>query len=121
MENKKANKLIDKIIKDIESTGINTDALIDSLKELRAFALEQKVPLVVKVLRLTYEHIEENESFMIPIPDDEPIEEEDEETTANTSVDPKESLTYLLALMKDLDNKMNIADLKEYRDALNDF
>ena len=121
MENKKANQLIDKIVGDIETTGINTDTLINDLQELRGFALEQQVPLVVKVLRLTYEHIEENDSFMIPIPDDEPINEEGKKETEGPTVNQAESLAYLISLMKDLDNKLNIADLKEYRDALNDF
>lgn len=120
MENKKAIKLIDKILKDIDKTGINTDKLIEDLKELRTYALEQQVPLVVKVLRLTYEHIQETESFMIPILDDEPIDE-DGEVVANDEVAPAESLKYVIALMKNLNNKGNIADLKEYRDLLNSY
>ncbi len=119
MENKKAIKLVDKILTDLDKTGINTDTLITDLKELREYALEAQVPLVVKVLRFTYEHIEENDSFLIPIPDDEPIDEETEETTVDTTVkDPIESLKYLVSLTKSLNNKTNISDLREYRDAL---
>ena len=66
MENKKAIKLIDKILVDLDNTGINTDTLIEDLKELRSYALEEQIPLVVKVLRYTYEHIEKNDSFLIP-------------------------------------------------------
>ncbi len=119
MENKKAIKLIDKIVADLDKTGINKDSLIVDLKELREFALEEQIPLIVKVLRFTYEHIEENESFLIPIPDDEPIEEE-EGVSADTSEvkDPVESLKYLISLTKSHKNKTNIADLREYRDAL---
>ncbi|WP_298539736.1 hypothetical protein [uncultured Aquimarina sp.] len=123
MENKKALKLIDKILTDLEKSGINTDTLIEDLKSLRSYALEQQVPLVVKVLRLTYEHIEENDSFLIPIPDDEPIEEQEEGNEApvvnNEDVNPVESLMYLVSLFKDLKNKMNVMDLADYRDALN--
>ncbi|SFD30793.1 hypothetical protein [Algibacter pectinivorans] len=120
MENKKAIKLIDKILKNLDKTGINTDTLIDDIKELRTYALEEQIPLVVKVLRLTYEHIEATESFMIPMPDDEPIEE-GAEVVANDELAPVESLKYVIALMKNLNNKGNIADLKEYRDLLNSY
>lgn len=117
MENKKAIKLIDKILENLDKTGINTEALIEDIKALRVYALEAQIPLVVKVLRLTYEHIEANESFLIPILDDEPVDEEGAIVEADT--DPVESLKYLISLMKNLNNKMNIADLKEYRDLLN--
>ncbi|MDH7446513.1 hypothetical protein [Aquimarina sp. 2201CG14-23] len=119
MENKKALKLIDKILTDLEKSGINTDVLIEDLKSLRSFALEQQVPLVVKVLRLTYEHIEENDSFLIPIPDDEPIEENEAPVEKSEDQNPVESLKYLISLLKDLKNKMNVMDLADYRDALN--
>jgi len=123
LENKKALKLIDKILSDIDASGIDKNVLIEDLKVLRSFALEQKVPLVVKVLRLTYEHIEKNDSFLIPIPDDDPIEEIETETEIpvknNEEVDPIESLKYLISLLKDLNNKMNLMDLSDYRDALN--
>lgn len=120
LENKKALKLIDKILEDLGNTGINQDTLIEDLKTLRTYALEEQIPLVVKVLRFTYEHIEENNSFLIPIPDDEPIDEETEEVSSedNTVKDPVESLQYLVSLTKSLNNRMNISDLKEYRDAL---
>ncbi len=115
MENKAAIKLIDKILVNLDKTGINTDTLIDDIKQLRSYALEEQIPLVVKVLRLTYEHIEENNSFLIPIlADAEDIEEEIDN-------EPVESLKYLLSLLKNLKNKINIADLKEYRDLLTNF
>ena len=119
MENKKALKLIDKILTDLDTSGINQDVLIEDLKVLRSFALEQEVPLVVKVLRLTYEHIQKNDSFLIPIPDDEPIEESETPIEKNEEVNPIESLMYLISLLKDIKNKMNIMDLSDYRDALN--
>lgn len=120
LENKKAIKLIDKILEDLDKTGINTDTLIEDIKELRTYALEEQVPLVVKVLRFTYEHIEKNNSFLIPIPDDEPIEDEDS-TEEKEAINPIESLKYLISLTKSLKNRMNISDLKEYRDALMEY
>lgn len=117
MENKAALKLIDKILNDLDKTGINTDKLISDIKELRSYALEEQIPLVVKVLRLTYEHIEENGMFLIPML----VEEEDDEVESDVENEPVESLKYLITLIKNLNNKINISDLKEYRDLLNQY
>lgn len=117
MENKKALKLIDKIVGDLERNGIIVNTLTDDLRELRPYAVDGKIPLAAKAIRLTYEHIELFETFAIPIPDDEPIEE-DGEVISNTSVDPVESLTYMMSLLKDTKNKVNSADLREYVDAM---
>ncbi len=117
MENKKAIKLIDKILINLDETGINTELLVSDIKELRTYALEEQVPLVVKVLRLTYEHIEEHNSFLIPILDDEPVNEDDS-IEDKGDVSPVESLKYLLSLIKNLKNNINISDLKEYKDLL---
>lgn len=114
MENKAALKLIDKILDNLDKSGINTDTLIDDIKQLRAYALEEQIPLVVKVLRLAYEHIEANDSFLIPMLADE----EGEEITVEN--EPVESLKYLIALTRNLNNKINIADLKEYRNLLSE-
>ena len=116
MENKAAIKLIDKILANLDKTGINTDKLIDDIKQLRTYALEAEIPLVVKVLRLTYEHIEENSSFLIPI-----LVDEDADAEVEVENEPVESLKYLLSLIKNLNNKINISDLKEYRELLNNF
>ncbi len=125
MESKKAQKLITKILSELDHAGIIINTVTDDLKELRPYALEEQNPLLVKVIRLTYEHIEANQTFAIAIPDDEPIEvEEGEEVMAadlDENHDPKESLAYLVSLFKDLNNKMNILDLKAYRDALNEY
>ena len=125
MESKKAQKIIDKILSELDHAGIIMNTLIEDLKELRVFAKEEQNPLLVKVLRLTYEHIEQNENFEIPIPDDDPIEEEEgeegKETVLKAEHKPVESVHYLISLFKDPANKNNIIDLKAYRDALNEF
>lgn len=120
MESKKALKLIDKILGDLDHAGIVTNTLIEDLKTLRPYAIEEEIPLVVKVIRYTYEHIEANDTFLVPIPDDEPIEVEEGKTveTIQSDFDSKDSLAYLISLMKDTKNKMNISDLRDYRDAL---
>lgn len=119
MENKKAITLIDKILKNLNKTGINSDTLIDDIKELRSYTIELEIPLVVKVLRYTYEHIEANDSFLIPIPEDSPIDNESEITeTEETQLDPVESLSYLILLIRNLGNSANILDLQYYKKAL---
>lgn len=124
MENSKAIKLIDKILVDLDNTGINTDTLIDDIKALRTFAIEEEVPLVVKVLRYTYEHIEEHDSFLIPMleEDDELLTEDGEVIAADNDeaavVDPVESLKYVISLTRNLKNKTNISDLREYKELL---
>ncbi|MDG1714164.1 hypothetical protein [Lacinutrix sp.] len=116
MKNTKAITLTNKILNDLDTTGINNETLIDDIKKLRTYAIEEEIPLLVKVLRYTCEHIEENNSFLIPMLNDEPIEESEEIGIEDTNqVSPLESLKYLIALSKNLENKGNIADLKEYK------
>ncbi len=103
--------------------GIITNTIVADLKELRPYAVEENNPLLAKVIRLTYEHIENNQTFDIPIPDDEPIEEpvegfEGEPEEENTPVDPQESLDYLLSLMAEAKNKINALELREYSNSL---
>ena len=116
MKNTKAITLTNKILNDLDTTGINNKTLIDDIKKLRTYAIEEEIPLLVKVLRYTCEHIEENNSFLIPMLNDEPIEESEEIGIEDTNqVSPLESLKYLIALSKNLENKGNISDLKEYK------
>lgn len=122
MVNPAGLKLIDKVLKDLDRNGIVINTLIADLQNLRPFALEEQDPSLTKVIRLTYEHIEANEGFNIPIPEDEEIEEGVElvkiELTEATKV---ESLSYLVSLMKDAMKAANRTDLLEYRDALMEY
>lgn len=117
MENPNAQKLINKIQKDLFKNGFIAETLVTDLKKLREYALEEQNPVLVKALRLTYEHIEANDAFLIPIPDDDPFES-DEEQIENIVELAKEnnldSLDYFISLLLDLENKTNIADLREY-------
>lgn len=123
MKNPKALALVDKIINHLNENGIENDSFISDIKKLREFAIEEEQPLVVKVLRLTYEHIEEHDSFLIPMLEDDSFEEvdgEDDEIVA-TEVNPVESLKYVISLTKNLTNKSNISDLKDYKQLLLDY
>ncbi len=132
MESIEGNKLIVKLQKNLAKNGIDKKALVKGLKELRPFALEEEDPTLTKVIRLTYEHLEENDTFNIPIPSDEEVmddlgDDENEETAElivnkiETDEDRVESLDYLLSLMLDRNNPINRQDMFEYRDALKNF
>lgn len=123
MENIEANKLIVKLQRDLAKSGIVKDNLVKGLKELRPFALAENDPTLTKVIRLTYEHIEQNGTFNIPIPADEAIEEGDEieEMDMDDFDNKRDSLDYLLSLMLDRKNTANQQDLAEYRDMLKDY
>lgn len=120
MENIKAQKLLNKIQRDLMRNGIIINTLIEDLKELRTYVVEENIPLLAKILRLTYEHIEENEAFEIPIPEDEPLDDDDEDITTE-EVTGQESLEYMFSLMADYSNKLNEDELREYVKALKEY
>jgi len=119
VENPNAQKLINKIQLDLFKKGFDAETLIGDLKKLRELALDEQNPVLVKAIRLTYEHIEENNAFLIAIPDDEPLEdsEENESEIVRPEETDIESLEYLISLFSDLKNKNNISDLREYNKA----
>ncbi len=118
MENNNAQKLIEKIQKEILKNNFVPTEIVETLKKIREYALQEQNPTVTKSLRLAYEHIEENSGFCIAIPDDEPIDE-DKETTSKTNAASHslESFDYFLSLIYDLSKKNNLLDLKEYNTA----
>ncbi|MEK6492567.1 hypothetical protein [Myroides odoratimimus] len=121
MENANALKLIKKIQSDLISDGLVVENIVADLQKLREFALLEEKPVLVKSIRLAYEHIQNNKAFLIAIPSDEPIEEEGEEGTTAVEKEAKndlESLQYLLSLYKDINNKHNLEDLKDYNNRL---
>ena len=119
MENPSAQKLINKIQLDLFKKGFEAETLIADLKKLREYSLEEQNPVLTKALRLTYEHLEANGAFLIPIPDDEPVDEETELVTDSetSSENNMESLEYLISLFSDLTKKNNLLDLREYNKA----
>ena len=133
MESIEGNKVIVKLQKGLIKNGLDLDALVKGLKELRPYALEEKDPTLTKVTRLTYEHIEANKTFSIPLPPEEAIAPELEEgeeapeevemilSTIESDEDRVESLDYLLSLMLDRTNEDNMQDMFAYRDALKNF
>ncbi|MFO7719715.1 MAG: hypothetical protein R6W85_04655 [Gillisia sp.] len=121
MNNPKAQKLLDKIQRDLMRNGIVVNTIVNDLKELRPYAVEEEDPLLAKVIRLTYEHIENHQTFAIAIPEDEPVDDLEDENEDETSVTPEESLDYLLSLMNDTSIKNNEMDLREYSRDLQEY
>ena len=122
MENKEAIKIIETLHKEVESFGIKIkkDLIIEELKKVREIALKEEAPRMVKAARLIFEHIEAYNAFNIAMLSDEPIEGFDDSNLGTESdieeneEAQKESLLYLLSIMKDPSNRMNASDLKEY-------
>ena len=119
LQNSKAIKLINKLISDVEHNGIIINTVVEDLKALRSFTLSEQIPLLAKATRLSAEHIEANETFAIPIPQDDPVDEDDIVEALDS--DPKESLHYFFCLIKDIDKKANEEELREYVKALNEY
>lgn len=120
LKNPKAIKLLNKLIDDVENNGIITNTVVDDLKSLREHAVEEKRPLLAKVIRLAYEHIEAYKTFAVGIPEEEPIEGYEESVEAEES-EPQESLLYLFNLLAEPDNKTNRLDLRSYVEELQEY
>lgn len=122
MENKYAIKLIEKIQKNLLQDKFDVEEIIENLKKIREYSLEEKIPTVTKSLRLAYEHLAANNAFLISIPED--LDEETEENTTNTKFSESndlESFEYYLSLLTDLNKKNNILDIKAYNEAFLSF
>lgn len=108
------NKQLEQIIAKVEKEGILAAGLIDDLKSLREIALKEEDPLVVKVLRLTYEFLQENKAFDVQ----GQFDEDDEGNEYPIEIEDQENLVYLLNLLTNADHKINREEIKDYRTAL---
>jgi ribosome-binding ATPase YchF (GTP1/OBG family) len=120
LESKKALKLIKAIIEDLNTSGIQVEKQVENIKKLRALAVEEEQPVVAKSLRLVYEHLEEFETFVAPIPQEE-VFDEDGELIEQEKVTGSDSLVYLMNLIKQCENKLNLSEIREYNSYLEDF
>ena len=112
MKDTRYYKLIDKIKAEIAKNGVTT-AIVDDLKAMREMVVEENQPLLAKVIRLTFQHIEQNNTFNVAIPEDEPIEGHEDEMVI-APINPVESLDYLLSNMTAISKKSNEADIREF-------
>lgn len=102
MKDSKANQLLDELAKSSEQ-NFDVSAIASKLTDIRAYALKEEDPLVTKLLRLTKEYIEQNETFDLVF--EGPEEDENK-------------FSYFLNLLKGSDNKYNREELAEVRDIL---
>ncbi len=119
LQNSKAVKLLNKLIDDVATNGIITNTVVEDLKTLRPHTISEELPLLAKATRLAAEHIEAHENFDIPIPQDEPVDEDD--VVEKLEFEPKDSLHYFFCLIRDVDKKANEEELREYVKALNEY
>lgn len=117
MENKYAQKLIEKIQKEVLQDKFDLESIVADLKKIREYSLEEQNPVVTKALRLAYEHLESNNAFLIGIPDDEPLESEEKQAQNVSEENDIESFEYFMSLLYDLSIKNNLLDLREYNKA----
>ncbi len=113
--NKDTVQLIDKIKALVEKKGIVKEDVVKMLVELRPHFIEQKEPLVTRVVRLTSEYIDEFGYFNLNL-----LGEEDEEGNLEEEIDMeaddsfnevKENFLYLLDLFAHPENQTNKEEL----------
>ena len=99
MKSSKANELIAKIIKEIETNSVNVEHLIPLFTELREMAKQEQDPLITRSIRLVNEHLEANGGW--------------EFQTLEDSEEVEENLTYLVSLYAKSENKYNRDEIRD--------
>ncbi|MCB9246539.1 MAG: hypothetical protein H6606_08925 [Flavobacteriales bacterium] len=105
MKTEKANKMINELLEFVRDEDHDLDELVEKLKELREIAKKEEDPAIVKILRLCYEYIENNEDFDIGYMEEEGIED-------------MTDIEYLLELLLHSDREANRKEIREIRDLL---
>ena len=113
MISSKANKTIQDLIDQIAKNGLEVEKLIEQLKELREMASLEKDPLLKRAIRLTYEHLEENDDFELSC-----IASEEDEEVMDEDATPEENLSYMLQLWIQSENKYNRDEIRTFADQL---
>lgn len=99
MKSSKANELIAKIIKEIETNSVNVENLVPLFTELREMAKQEQDPLITRSIRLVNEHLEANGGW--------------EFQTLEDSEEVEENLTYLVSLYAKSENKYNRDEIRD--------
>lgn len=117
--NKKTIELIEEIKTLVDKKGIVKDSIVEKLRELRPHFIEQKEPLLTRVVRLTAEYIEDQSVFDLNL-----LAEEDEDGNIDEAIDmdgedsfseSKENFLYLLDLIAHPDNQLNREELQRVK------
>jgi hypothetical protein len=99
MKSSKANELIEKIIKEIETNSVNVENLVPMFIELREMAKIEQDPLITRSIRLINEHLQANGGW--------------EFQTLEDSEEVEENLSYLVSLYAKSENKYNRDEIRE--------
>jgi hypothetical protein len=99
MKSSKANELIEKIIKEIETNSVKVENLVPMFIELREMAKLEQDPLITRSIRLVNEHLESNSGW--------------EFQTLEDSEEVEENLSYLVSLYSKSENKYNRDEIRE--------
>src|SRR5688572_20001827 len=91
-------ELIEKLRVSAKEDQFDAQEMIELLKQLRTISLEKKDPVVTKVVRLAYEHLEKHNSFNLNF--------QEEETELS-------DLEYLIELIANPEIKYNREEIKE--------
>ncbi len=119
--------LVSKIRKEVKKNGLLSPAVSESLTKMRAYAIQDESPKLTKTIRLVLEHLESQGQFLIPIPSDEEILNEDGEVVAGSieysgsDAEQLESFDYLLDIFNDYKRPSSIEDLELFKQALLNF
>ncbi len=119
--------LVNKIRKEIKKNGLLSPAVSESLTKMRTYAIQDESPKLTKTIRLVLEHLEAQNQFLIPIPSDEVILDEEGEVVgesmeySGSDAEQLESFEYLLDLFNDYKRPSSIEDIEVYKQALLNF
>ncbi|MCG9881815.1 MAG: hypothetical protein MH472_14565 [Bacteroidia bacterium] len=101
---KNMKQIIEKIKAELGQDGFDTAKVISLLKELREYFKQNlKEPGYVRMIRLAYENLEENDDYTFLYLED---------------ADGKENLSYLVDLLADHGNKYNREELQDIRNLM---
>ncbi len=97
-------EIIEKLKKASAEENNNFEHIVELLKELREyFKANLNEPGIVKIIRMAYENIEENDTYTFLFLEDG---------------DAKENISYLVDLLADHSNKYNKEELQEIRNLM---
>jgi hypothetical protein len=117
--NKQTLDLINDLRKVVDAKGVVKDNVVKKLIALRPHFIEQKEPLITRVIRLTAEYVDDRGYFDLNL-----LADEDEEGNTEEEIDmdgddsfneSKENFLYLLDLIAHPDNELNKVELQRVK------
>lgn len=123
MKTAKANSLIQQISKSILKSGIDVETIVPQLQTLREMAIKEEDPLLIRSIRMAYQHLESYDAWTYPVikPEEGEEGEETEETEEPESYTAEEHFDYLLSLWEKSDNSYNRDEMRKIANELTDF